>query len=362
MSNQYCKFLTNGMRLQSEYGRLRAQPCCVHPDMTYLDEDKFDERMKRFHDLDLCLYCDGHGTDSVNVLREFSKQRVTGDIPNGKVAYLELAIDNDCNAACLSCNEIFSSTWIAQNKKFKIKSEHDYPDPQDNQAVIAQIFDKLDLSELQQVRFFGGEPFRSGTTELFLEKLTNSMDVSKIEVYFTTNASLEPNNHMVEMIKKFKFVQVGFSIDGYGEQNDYLRYPLTWKFIEEAIDQFKSIKIDSRFEVNFTVNGLNAYYADRVVDWAQEKFRNTNFDRVNFSVAFGIMNPSTICDELKDAINIKFADDPRFKQLLDVVNQWQYSPENTASFVKYLTKWDQFRKNSWTDTFPEMIPYYQKYI
>jgi sulfatase maturation enzyme AslB (radical SAM superfamily) len=359
MANQYCKFLSNGLRLQSDFGRIKAMPCCVYPHQVYLDEERFDNVFESYYDIDTCIYCNHYATDESLTLREFSKTRVKGNPDNGKIAYIELSIDNDCNAACLSCTDSFSSTWVSQNKKFNIKTEHDYPDPQDNEKVIAQIFNKFDLSELQHIRFFGGEPLRSTTTELFLEKVVQLSDASNIEIHFSTNSSMLPTSNTIKLLEQFKSVEFGLSIDGIGKQNDYLRYPLRWEVIENTIDQLKALNLNSSFEVNCTVNVFNAYYCDRIVEWADERFKDIKFGRVNFGICFGDLHIASMPPELRELIINKYIDNPKFKQLIDVITSSGYAAHMRNRTMSYVDKWDHFRKLSWSDVFPEMIPYYQ---
>ena len=70
------------------------------------------------------------------------------------IEFLDIAFNNLCNLACVSCSRICSTTWGTEDyksgrlsKSTKVLMEHS-----------ESIVDNLDLSQLKYLKIFGGEP------------------------------------------------------------------------------------------------------------------------------------------------------------------------------------------------------------
>ena len=352
MANSFCKYLSNGLRVQSDWGKLMVNPCCLVPTpMVYLTDPLFDQKMNNFHTASAC-----HGCQSENYhMRDRATIDIDGAPENGVISFLELSIDIDCNAACLSCGDFFSSTWVAQNKKFKIKTVDDYPDPQDPDNVVNQLFETFDLSQLQKVSFMGGEPFRAKTTELFLNRLTESYPTSNIKLLFTTNASIRPTPDLISLIAKFKSVSVIFSLDGVDKRFEYLRYPLSWDKVCDTIAYFKTLNI-LEFGITYTINPFNIYYCDEILNWSDKFFKNDpQFFKVGFVPASGTLGLGPLPLEYKQVLLEKYSTHPRLHKMLTTL------PTNNVNYqnlLTYINQMDNFRNLSWKDTFPEIVHFF----
>jgi organic radical activating enzyme len=352
MANSFCKYLSNGLRVQSDWGKLMVNPCClVRTPMVYLTDPQFDQKMDKFHNALDCQDCRHENYH----MRDRATSEISGDPKNGVISFLELSIDIDCNAACLSCTDSFSSAWVSQNKKFKIKTVDDYPDPQDDIAVVNDLFEKFDLSQLQKVSFMGGEPFRAKTTELFLTKLIDLYPTSNTDLLFTTNASIKPSQNLILLMSKFKSVSVIFSIDGTGEKFEYLRYPLSWSKVCNTIEYFKTLDID-RFSITYTLNPFNIYYYNELVDWANTTFKDDKRMIGTGPVpAGGIIGLQTLPAQYKEVLLEKYTN---YKRLTQIILSLPVSNTTNQQMMNYISQMDNFRNLSWKDTFPEIVHYF----
>lgn len=350
MANNFCKYLSNGLRVQSDWGKLMVNPCClIRTPMIYLTDPMYNQKMNEFHNALSCSDCQYEQY----YMRNRASVDIVGTPDNGLISFLELSIDADCNAACLSCSDTFSSTWVAQNKKFKLKSVDDYPDPQDSIKVIDELFDKLNLSKLQKVSFMGGEPFRAKTTEIFLNKLINLYPTNDINLQFTTNASVEPSDELILLMSKFKSVSIIFSIDGTDEKFEYLRYPLHWNKVNNTIEYFKTLNI-TQFSITCTLNPFNIYYCNEVLQWANTIFDNdARFLGVGFVPASGVIGLHSLPMQYKEVLLEKYVNHTRLKKIILALPTGNLSQH----MMSYINQMDNFRKLSWRDTFPEIVHY-----
>lgn len=363
MSNSFCRYLTNGLRVQSWYGELVASPCCYLPQYR-IDSSEFEQRFDEYHKRSKCyncLYYVNNDTSSRNYPPNRAS-RLIGDVDHTHPVYAELSIDNKCNAACMSCTDSFSSMWAEQNKKFNIKTEDDYPDPQNDSLVVDKLFDKFNFSYLTELNFLGGEPLISKANLLVMERLIEQGIAKNVGLLFTTNGSTQVTDHYIEVLSHFRKVTFSYSIDGIGDRFHYLRYPLKWEKLQSVIDstrQITQIK-DLKFIVNMTVSALSVFYIDEVVHWALDYFNNDpRLLNVHTPPCTDIMSLSALPKEANIYLREKYKNLPR------VCNMFNTNIENSQAIdklISHLTLWDKNRKLSWEDTFPEAVEFYKKYL
>ena len=358
MSNSFCRYLTNGLRVQSWHGILAASPCCYLTQIP-ISSTEFDQSMIEYHqrqNCSNCLYYVSGDTNNPNYPPTHSKQ-IIPDVEHTHPVYAELSIDNKCNAACLSCTDLFSSHWAEQNKKFNIKTIDDYPDPQNDALVVEDLFNKFNFSYLTELNFLGGEPLISQANLLVIERLINLGVASNIKILFTTNGSTRLTDRQLELFKHFKKITFSYSIDGIDNRFHYLRYPLKWEKLLSSIESTNSI--DANIIVNMTVSALSAFYINEVHQWALEYFKN-NPRFINFHTprCNDIMSLDALPLEAKHYLQSKYSNNNQLSNLFD----GNTSNENIKKFLSHLQTWDQNRNLNWMEEFPEAVPFYTKYL
>lgn len=219
---------------------------------------------------------------------------------------LDLRMGNRCNLKCRSCNPSESSGWYNEwhdtiSKKFRSENEDVYLTLNQNGQVKAsnehldwgkksKLMDELnkDTPDLHQLAIVGGEPLLIEEHFSALKDLVDSGKASKIVIDYNTNLTVLPKK-VLELWKNFKEVKIGYSIDGVGKVNDYIRFPAKWDTIE------KNLKILDDTEGNFdiwptvTVMAYNVLYIPEIIQWQV----TSNFKRQNklSIVMFFIQHP-----------------------------------------------------------------------
>lgn len=208
-----------------------------------------------------------------------------------KIRFLETGISNLCNFACVMCNPSASSqirSVIYPGKKV--------PDPLIIKGVehrgIKKGFhednDNIDddLSELQLLKFVGGEPMLEKKHGPLLEKVVNQcIDPSNLEIEYHTNASVFPDDKIIKCWEKLKLVRIIFSLDGVGDKATLQRPGrYVWQDIEDTVDKYVSLSgIPIVFSANITMTALNIGQVTDICDWLWNKLENSHISWFNLN-------------------------------------------------------------------------------
>ena len=201
---------------------------------------------------------------------------------------LDLKLGNLCNAACLFCDPSSSSkiqkewTDIGWNKNTPFKAgltgwiDESLFEVNYNWANNPEFWKSLlDVSgNLRNLKFTGGEPLINKFMIEYLKFLTDEGLAQNIRLQTTTNGIVVPDKFL-NILGEFKEVQLNFSVDGVGKQNEYIRYPTKWSSWLKNIDRVLAT-VGSNTELYFqhsisaySVFGLKEYFRWM---WPYKKF------------------------------------------------------------------------------------------
>ena len=88
-------------------------------------------------------------------------------------------------------------------------------------------------SHVSQLYFAGGESLIIDEHYDLLEECIKRGHAKNIELRYNSNA-VEWRDDLFDLWAEFKRVRFHYSIDAYGRQNDYIRYPTNWKHQEDV--------------------------------------------------------------------------------------------------------------------------------
>lgn len=321
-----------------------------------------------------------------------------GRVPE-KLVYLDLRLGHTCNLKCIMCSPHDSSQWVADHKKvypiFKeelVKSQmrwdrkefnnfwHENPDFW--KEMYAQI------PNLRQVYFAGGEPLMIKEHKLFLEEIIRQGYADKILVRYNTNGLLL-DDEIIEIWKKFKKVKVGFSIDGVGDRNYYIRYPSDWQIIEKNLRILDNTPDNIHVSIATAIQILNIKTLPDLAKWKiNSGFKKVNLENVvgGIQAGGGIFNMHLLyiptflsirCLPPKDKDDVRkiygeFANwlhenyrtdedfwkiNPygwkRWRAIIDFMDSEDHSDQMPA-FREYISTMDDHRGLDFRNTFPEL--------
>jgi len=145
---------------------------------------------------------------------------------NGLLTNIDITFSNVCNQKCRMCGPELSTQWYSDAKKMGYPFQH--------RGIISNNWLKsTDFSNMTFIKILGGEPLMEQDKIIELLKGCNR---SNLTVHITTNASLKPNEELLELLLECDDVFYTLSIDQHGELNNFLRKNSDWKIANETLD------------------------------------------------------------------------------------------------------------------------------
>jgi molybdenum cofactor biosynthesis enzyme MoaA len=223
-----------------------------------------------------------------------------------KLRYLETGISNLCNFACVMCNSATSSTIHNITVKGKMpKSFHQ------NNSVIDS-----DLSELQYLKFVGGEPMMERKHDELLEKVVAlNNNPTSLELEYHTNASIFPSERVTTAWKKVKSVRIIFSLDGVYEKSKLQRPGrYKWQDVEDTVHKYVQLadKVNIIFSSNTVLTALNVGQVIDILEWLYSRIGHKQLGWFNvhklFNERFKYIDLRNISQEKKTIIRKELTD------------------------------------------------------
>jgi hypothetical protein len=192
-----------------------------------------------------------------------SKRQLATDYGPG-ITHLDIRFGNNCNLGCSMCWPGSSSTLVYEHQKLldnKIESPWGTVPFKVLNWYEDQYAEMLSsIPTLKEVYLTGGEPMMAKGLIHFIRLLDSS-----ITLRFNTNGTiLNPN--LITELRRFKQVNMSFSIDGFGPVNNYIRWGSDWDTICKNLKTCQ----DAGFDVSIspTIQILNELYIVQLKTWA----------------------------------------------------------------------------------------------
>lgn len=299
------------------------------------------------------------------------------DHPYERLAYFELNLGNTCNISCRTCNPYISSGWMKESyetspqigtyKEFAFKFKKFHQSYDEDSPFWSDL--KSKLPDIKQLDFYGGEPFMSKKMWELL-KIAKETGVSKdIELHYNTNGTHFPLD-AIQVWKEFKQVNVSFSIDGIGDQFEYMRYPAKWNDVDLNMERF--LEVGRMFgNINFswciTVSVSNIYNVPETLEYYYKKYANQNVGMyLNLVHGPTHHNIGILPIKIKNKIESKLQTIPTaYTQAWDhipgIINFMNNQPSDNKEFKHFLevtATSDKYRNQNFKDTFREYGDYF----
>tara|TARA_B100000927_G_scaffold290754_1_gene290471 strand:+ start:3601 stop:4902 length:1302 start_codon:yes stop_codon:yes gene_type:complete len=284
------------------------------------------------------------------------------------IPYFDLRLGNVCNLKCVMCSPHDSSSWIKEWKLIypKYTNEDLKRDQSWNENFDYTWYKKGSFLEsmkdqaqhIKELYFAGGEPLMIPEHYNILQFMVDEGYAKDCCLRYNSNGT-ELNEKLFVLWSKFKEVTFNFSIDAYGDKNDYIRYPSEWNTIA------KHLKILDRSGNNIVINIaaavqlLNLPYINELASWKSSQ----GFSKVNV-LPFGgglisthlvyfpsYLNVRVMPQELKELTKNRierFIDQQKFN------TEWLKHPMGKPRWeglIKYMMGED------WTSKLPQTINY-----
>jgi hypothetical protein len=372
--NIHCPMIHGGLNidLKSQAGVLQYNQCClsttrleIPADPKLLWNSDAMQTIRKTNNenqwLDGCGQCQHIEKAG---LKSFRQSMIEGIGPGTNLSgpkRIDLLFDRSCNLACRTCGPHSSTLWEKHLRDNKLLIS---PASTENNNIdtIKNVLETLDLSNLEQAQFCGGETLMGNTywktAQILADLIPNAKE--KVLLGFQTNATQTIDKKYYELIEKFKLVKLMISIDGTHDRFGYLRWPADWNQIVDNIFNLReNLPSNVMFFVQECTSNLNLFYFGEVEKWIRNNFDTNRFgDPVDYSTQLAehnYLDVNIITQEYVDAIK----DTPSFQFISP---DWQENPEKIKQFIRETEKFDQIRNQDWKKTFPEAANFYSRYL
>jgi sulfatase maturation enzyme AslB (radical SAM superfamily) len=278
------------------------------------------------------------------------------------------------------CHPSLSSSWYAnyieiygENGKRYLNSMKVLDD-----NAIAKFSDEA-IAKLEHMNVAGGEPFITADFFRLLDRISDEQ-AQRMTINVTTNLStlFYKRKNVIDMLSRFKTINIQASVDGYGEIGEYQRTGFSSQKFFNNLDMLTQMSKKYRHisvNLEYTVTTLNMFHIHDFIEYIEA---NTpiRHSAINFHWAVGPLGfcPGIIPDELKDKLNTYILSKVRgyaantqnnFTRFLNWVNKpseehLKITYSNEGEFM--IKKLDEINKTNYKDLFPWLddILIYQK--
>jgi sulfatase maturation enzyme AslB (radical SAM superfamily) len=230
------------------------------------------------------------------LVERFRKDNI--DTSNPKITYLDLKLSNECNLGCRMCNytestQIHKDMQSMEQQKMTLPSQwkrierfegvvlgenksnmfHTRP-----QSVLDEVYELL--PNIKYFKVTGGEPTIMKEFIDLVNYIIDKQYAKNIVLSITTNGTrLTPE--FIEKLKPFKKLRINVSVDGFKDNYEYIRYPMSWKIFDKRMktlsDDINSPKSNIT-EVNFTIVSMmqNIENISKLENYIWETFKGND--------------------------------------------------------------------------------------
>tara|TARA_B100001057_G_scaffold498406_1_gene605282 strand:+ start:2001 stop:3179 length:1179 start_codon:yes stop_codon:yes gene_type:complete len=264
---------------------------------------------------------------------------------------------NVCNLACRSCGAHDSNQFDPEGREYLDLYGDGGPFISKFPPTHVPMAEWVPISEnIERLEFFGGEPLLNITQFDILQYLVDQGRAKDITLMYNSNATNKPTDRLKELWKHFKGIDISLSIDGIESRFEYLRYPGKWEVLLDVVDDLNNMTlgIPTKIFGNMTMSMQNILNIDEIMEWQNETFGQ--YPWIGFAEGPKFMNIRNFAPHVKEQIlQIVERDDIRNYLQLPAMSE-----EGYELFLIWMKRMDEYRGQSFADTFPQLYEIIQK--
>jgi len=281
-----------------------------------------------------------------------------------KPVYWDIRFGNLCNLKCVMCGPQSSSQWykdwqkVYDTDQFTDSGKVIHFDDKDalnktynwweNESFWKTL--EQNLPYVKHLYLVGGEPTIIEQHYEFLQMLVDKGYADNITLEYDTNLT-NVHQRAIDLWKNFKHLYLRVSIDDFGEQNEYIRYPSKWSKIDENYLSLQREIPDIKLEISLTWQVLNCFTFLKL-------YHFFNPDQVSVRILSSPDHfdccwlPKSVKNKLIELYIEKRAPQHLVRYLEDTIDD--YDEGLHSDFLKFVTRLDRIRGTDWTKIFPDL--------
>jgi MoaA/NifB/PqqE/SkfB family radical SAM enzyme len=258
------------------------------------------------------------------------------------------------------CGPEFSSLWAHELNKKTIES-----------VPAHDLLQGVDFSSLTHLRLLGGETLINKTFYDVLEAVISSGHPEMIEISFATNGTKSPSEKLIELLRKFRRVNIDFSVDGVGPLGEFIRPGASWAQVSNNIVKWQAVARQSQnlwhLNMHTTIQALNFGGLIDIIDfcienrltWSQRLLsspEHLTLDRVSLANRQSIVR-NFLLDSRVEKIKSYF--ESRNEQTIWdflTVQACQIPSRSPYPLISFLNSIDSRWQTSWPSVVPWITP------
>lgn len=310
---------------------------------------------------------------------------------------LQIDLGNTCNSACVMCVPTYSSKLATDyiylhQRAPQLFSEYDKLQnwADDSDLVDKFVTDLTTIPNIQYIHFLGGETLYLKSFYSICDKLIDLGLAKDISLGTTTNCTVY-TPALETIIKEFKHVHLGLSVEAIHEVNDYIRWPSKIQEVTKNIKKFIGLRQTTNLHLSLriTPNILSVYHLDTIFEFMLENSiiaESCNVLRDPPSLQIELL-PNDLLAIIKNKINIIISkykliennnltvnrrrDDLKDRVIVDVIFEYKklfetlQIPNNVEeqryNLVKFLQAFEELRGNNILTYLPEYEEFLRSY-
>lgn len=292
--------------------------------------------------------------------------------------YWDLRFGNLCNLKCVMCHPASSSQWYEDyvllnnttkftdsgikielkniNDRYKDNGEYSW---WNNKDFWIKLESKIPF--LEQVYLVGGEPMLIEPHYDFLEKIIQSGRANKVTLEYDTNLTAV-HNRAVDLWKHFKKVWLRVSLDDYGDQFNYVRFPAKWSKVSENLHKLQNLNLNLKLDFTVTWQILTAFTTVNLLNYLTDYTKSSTGIRILSNPDY--FDVAILPNEAKQELIKLYIDFDSKKSGIQVNHLINYLNSNKNSdqilidkCINTLNRLDTIRKTNWRSTFVDLSKY-----
>lgn len=206
----------------------------------------------------------------------------------------QIDLGNYCNGACVFCTPFSSSRLASEFKKIGLIKQLPPRAWCDDPALVEKFVETLKLTtRLNYLHFIGGETLITPAFKIILQALIAAGLHKQVSLGFTTNLTVWDQS-VVDLLKEFKEINVGLSIECIHPLNDYVRYGGDLQTTMELLERWVKLAKQKSWltQLRITPTVLSIWHLDTVYEYAINN--GVSVESCNFLYDPEFMKPSVL--------------------------------------------------------------------